>query len=132
MGNGPLVCCMTQEERIFQIITEDDNNYKTIKRARIHNPIEISFDLEQCILVQKYIRRFIEQGTDLDKYSKEDIYLMMNHINNTKREKLNDDTPYNLMKEKIGEENIKKLGFYFIPTKDIILKPSLFNKDNNK
>ena len=59
MGNGPLVCCMTQEERIFQIITEDDNNYKTIKRARIHNPIEISFDLEQCILVQKYIRRFI-------------------------------------------------------------------------
>lgn len=59
MGNGPLVCCMTQEERIFQIITEDDNNYKTIKRTRIHNPIEISFDLEQCILVQKYIRRFI-------------------------------------------------------------------------
>ena len=46
--------------------------------------------------------------------------------------KLNDDTPYNLMKEKIGEENIKKLGFYFIPTKDIILKPSIFNKDNNK
>ena len=29
------------------------------------------------------------------------------------------------MKEKIGEENIKKLGFYFIPSKDIILKPSL-------
>ncbi len=57
---------------------------------------------------------------------------MMNHINNTKREKLNGNTPYNLMKEKIGEENIKKLGFYFIPAKDIILKPSLFNKDNNK
>ena len=48
------------------------------------------------------------------------------------RMKLNDDTPYNLMKEKIGEENIKKLGFYFIPAKDIILKPSIFNKDNNK
>ena len=37
-----------------------------------------------------------------------------------------------LFGEKIGEENIKKLGFYFIPAKDIILKPSLFNKDNNK
>ena len=83
-------------------------------------------------VTHEYIRRFIEQGTDLDKYSKEDIYLMMNHINNTKREKLNGDTPYNLMREKIGEENIKKLGFYFIPAKDIILKPSLFNKDNNK
>ena len=83
-------------------------------------------------VTHEYIRRFIEQGTDLDKYSKEDIYLMMNHINNTKREKLNGNTPYNLMKEKIGEESIKKLGFYFIPPKDIILKPSLFNKDNNK
>ena len=80
----------------------------------------------------EYIRRFIEQCTDLDKYSTENIYLMMNHINNIKREKLNGNTPYNLMKEKIGEENIKKLGFYFIPAKDIILKPSLFNKDNNK
>lgn len=36
------------------------------------------------------------------------------------------------MKEKIGEENIKKLGFYFISPENIILKPSLFNKDNNK
>ena len=31
-----------------------------------------------------------------------------------------------------SEENIKKLGIYYIPPKDIILKPSLFNKDNNK
>jgi transposase, IS30 family len=83
-------------------------------------------------VTHEYIRRFIEQGTELDNYSNEDILLMMNHINNTKREKLNGDTPYNLMKEKIGEENTKKLGFYFIPPKDIILKPSLFNKDNNK
>ena len=81
-----------------------------------------------------YRRTLVEsiQGIDLDKYSKEDIYLMMNHINNTKREKLNGNTPYNLMKENIREENIKKLGFYFISPEDIILKPSLFNKDNNK
>ena len=52
-------------------------------------------------VTHEYIRRFIEQGTDLDRYSKENICLMMNHINNTKREKLNDNTPYNLMKEKI-------------------------------
>lgn len=57
---------------------------------------------------------------------------MMNHINNTKREKLKGKTPYELMEEKIGKENIKKLGFYCIPPKDIILKPNLFKKDNNK
>ncbi len=28
----------------------------------------------------------------------------MNHINNTKREKLNGNTPYNLMKEKIEKK----------------------------
>lgn len=53
---------------------------------------------------------------------------MMNHINNTKREKLNGKTPFELMEEKIGKENIKKLGFYYIESKDIILKPSLFKK----
>lgn len=83
-------------------------------------------------VTHEYIRRYIEQGTDLDKYSDDDILLMMNHINNTKREKLKGKTPYELMEEKIGKENIKKLGFYFIPSKDIILKPNLFKKDNNK
>ena len=83
-------------------------------------------------VTHEYLRRFIEQGMDFDNYSDEDILLMMNHINNTKREKLNGKTPFELMEEKIGKENIKKLGFYFIPPKDIILKPSLFNKNNNK
>lgn len=57
---------------------------------------------------------------------------MMNHINNTKREKLDGKTPFELMKEKIGKENIKKLGYHYIAPKDIILKPSLFKKTNNK
>lgn len=83
-------------------------------------------------VTHEYIRRFIKQGIDLDKYSDDDILLMMNHINNTKRKKLDSKTPFELMEEKLGKESIKKLGFYFIPPQDIILKPSLFNKDNNK
>lgn len=83
-------------------------------------------------VTHEYVRRFIEQGEDLDKYSNDDIFLMMNHINNTKRKKLNGNTPFNLMEEKIGKENMKKLGFYYIAPKDIILKPSLFEKDNDK
>ena len=57
---------------------------------------------------------------------------MMNHINNTKREKLNGKSPYELMVDKFGIEVIKKLGFYFIEPKDIILKPNLFKRNNNK
>ena len=110
----------------------EDNGPDVVKTKVFYCDSRRSDQKGSIEVTHEYIRRFIEQGTNLDKYSYEDILLMMNHINNTRREKLNGDTPFNLMKEKIGEENIKKLGFYFIPTKDIILKPSLFNKDNNK
>ena len=97
--------------------------YCDFKRSDQKGSIEVTHE---------YIRRFIPQGTDLDKYSDDDISLMINHINNTKREKLNGKTPFELMEEKIGKENMKKLGFYFIQPKDIILKPSLFKQNNNK
>ena len=71
------------------------------------------------------------KGINFDNYSDEDILLMINHINNVKRKSLDNQTPYELLSKKIGEENIKKLGIYYIDAKDIILKPSLF-KDNNK
>ena len=110
----------------------EDNGQDVVKTKVFYCNSRRSDQKGSIEVTHEYIRRFIEQGVNLDKYSDEDILLMMNHINNTRREKLNGDTPFNLMKEKIGEENIKKLGFYFIPPKDIILKPSLFNKDNNK
>ena len=110
----------------------EDNGPDVVKTKVFYCDSRRSDQKGSIEVTHEYIRRFIKQGTDLDKYSDEDILLMMNHINNTKREKLNGNTPFNLMKEKIGEENIKKLGYYFIPAKDIILKPSLFNKDNNK
>ena len=110
----------------------EDNGQDVVKTKVFYCDSRRSDQKGSIEVTHEYIRRFIEQGVNLDKYSDGDIMLMMNHINNTRREKLNGDTPFNLMKEKIGEENIKKLGFYFIPPKDIILKPSLFNKDNNK
>ncbi len=67
-------------------------------------------------VTHEYIRRYIEQGTDLDKYTKEDIYLMMNPINNTKRENLNGYTPYNLIKEKNWRRKYKKTRFLFYPS----------------
>ena len=81
-------------------------------------------------VTHEYIRRFIEKGIDFDNYNDEQIQLMMNHINNTKREKLDSNTPFSLLVNKIGLENIKKLGFYYIEPKDIILKPSIFKMHN--
>jgi IS30 family transposase len=82
-------------------------------------------------VTHEYIRKYIEQGKDLDSYSQEQIDLMMNHINNTKRKKLDGNSPYSLMIKKFGIEPINKLGFHFIEPKDIILNPNLFT-DNNK
>ena len=82
-------------------------------------------------VTHEYIRKYIGKGINFDNYSDEDILLMINHINNVKRKSLGNKTPYELLSKKIGEENIKKLGIYYIAPKDIILKPSLF-KDNNK
>lgn len=110
----------------------EDNGQDVVKTKVFYCDSRRSDQKGSIEVTHEYIRRFIEQGTNLDKYSDGDIMLMMNHINNTRREKLNGVSPFNLMEEKIGKENIKKLGFYFIPSKDIILKPSLFNKDNNK
>ena len=110
----------------------EDNGPDVIKTKVFYCDSRRSDQKGSIEVTHEYIRRFIEQGTDIDKYSDEDILLMMNHINNTKREKLKGKTPFELMEKKIGKENIKKLGLYFIPPQDIILKPSLFNKDNNK
>ena len=129
--------------RIFPVILTD--NGKEFKRPDLiedNGPDVVKTKIFYCDsrrsdqkgsieVTHEYIRRFIEQGTDFDTYSDEDILLMMNHINNTKREKLNGKTPFELMEEKIAKENMKKLGFYFIPSKDILLKPSLFDNDNN-
>ena len=77
-------------------------------------------------VTHEYIRRYIPKGVDFDNYTDEDILLMMNHINNTKRKKLNGNTPFNLMAQKMGNENLKKLGFYYISPNNIILNSSLF------
>ena len=83
-------------------------------------------------VTHEYIRKYIEQGIDLDSYTQEQINLMMNHINNTKRKKLNGNTPFNLMVNKLGIENINKLGFHYIEPNKIILNSSIFKDDNNK
>lgn len=77
----------------------------------------------------EYIRRFIDKEIDIDNYTEEEISLMMNHIANTRRESLSGKTPYELLIEKIGEENAKKLGLYYIAPNDVTLNPSLFDKN---
>lgn len=129
--------------KIFPIILTDngkefkrpdliENNGSDVVKTKIFYCDPNRSDQKGTIEVtHEYIRKYIEKGIDFDNYSDEDIMLMINHINNVKRKALNNQTPYELLIKKIGEENIKKLGIYYIQPQDIILKPSLF-KNNNK
>lgn len=106
-----------------------ENNGPDIVKSKIYYCDSRRSDQKGTIEVtHEYIRRFIPQGTNFDDYTQSDINLMLNHINNTKRKNLNNKSPYELLKEKIDEETIKKLEFYFINPNDIILNSSLFKK----
>lgn len=75
----------------------------------------------------EYIRRFIPKGKSFDDYNQDDINLMLNHINSVKRDSLEGDNPYNLMKEFLPKKIIEYFDIVEIDQKDIILKNKLFN-----
>lgn len=74
----------------------------------------------------EYIRRFIPKGNSFNSYTQEDINLMINHINSVKRDSLQGDNPYTLMKDSLPTEFIKLFNIIEINQKDIILKNKLF------
>lgn len=75
----------------------------------------------------EYIRRFIPKGFSFDNYTQDDINLMINHINSVKRDSLNGDNPYTLMKDFLPQEFIDMLDITEIKQEDIILKDTLFD-----
>lgn len=80
----------------------------------------------------EYIRRFIPKGISFDSYNQDDINLMINHINSVKRESLNGDNPYTLMKEFLPNEIIEIFDIKEIEQEDIVLKNKLFNYKNKR
>ena len=76
----------------------------------------------------EYIRRFIPKGKSFNTYSQDDINLMLNHINSVKRDSLDGDNPYTLMKIFLPKKLIKFFDIKEIKQEDIILKDKLFKK----
>ena len=72
------------------------------------------------------IRRILPKGTDLGKYTQEQIDLMMSHINSYARKNLGNKTPYDVFAFQYGEQILKKFHLQRIPADEIILNPNLF------
>ena len=75
----------------------------------------------------EYIRRFIPKGNSFNEYTQDDINLMINHINSVKRDSLEGDNPYTLMKEFLPKEIIELFDIEEVEQKNIILKDKLFD-----
>jgi len=78
----------------------------------------------------EYIRYVIPKGTSLNSYTQEDITLLVNHINSTKRPGLNNLSPYEMIPD--DDEDMRKLMKLLdlkpITAKEVNLTKELFNK----
>lgn len=79
----------------------------------------------------EYIRYVIPKGKSLDQYTQEDMTLLMNHINSTRRRSLDYKAPYELIRE--DDEDMKALFTFMkmdlIPSDEVHLKSDLFSRN---
>ena len=75
-----------------------------------------------------FIRRIIPKGTPLDRFTQQDISLMMNHINSYGRPNLGDKTPYAVFASLYGEDILKRMDIELIPPDKVTLNPSLLKR----
>ena len=77
----------------------------------------------------EFIRYVIKKGKPLNPYTDEDITLLMNHINSTKRPGLGNKCPYELIED--NDEDMKALmalmKMDLIPADEVHLNPDLLH-----
>ena len=79
----------------------------------------------------EYIRYVIPRGKSLNPYTQEDMTLLMNHINSTRRQSLGNKAPYELINEE--DEDMwalfDLLKMDLIPPDEVHLMPDLFTRN---
>lgn len=78
----------------------------------------------------EYIRYVVPKGTPLSSYTQDDMTLLMNHINSTKRPGLGDKAPYELISENDKGMHLlmKVRDLHLIPADEVNLTPGLLKK----
>lgn len=73
----------------------------------------------------EYIRYVLLRGKSFNPYTQEDMALLMNHINSTKRKSLGGRAPYELATTREFEKLMKVLDLHLLPADDVNLNPKL-------
>ena len=76
----------------------------------------------------EYIRYVLPRGKSFSPYTQEDMVLLMNHINSTRRSKLNGKTPFELADSDEFQQLLTAMGLYPIPADEVNLTPRLLKK----
>lgn len=76
----------------------------------------------------EYIRYIIPKGVSMHWLTKDQVQLMMNHINNTKRDSLNGHSPFEVASLLIKKEVLDSFGLVYVSPDQVQLNPALFKK----
>ena len=118
------------------ILTDNGSEFKNVERME-HTQDEISrtsiFYCDPQRSNQKariernheYIKMIIPKGRSMYRLQDEDVRLMCNHINSTKRGSLNGHTPYEVATILLNKKVMDVLEPQAIPPDNVVLHPSL-------
>jgi len=73
----------------------------------------------------EFIRYVLPKGKSLNPYTQEDIIILMNNINSTRRESVGNKSPYEATTDKSIIRMMELLGLHIIPADEINLTPAL-------
>ena len=126
--------------RLFGIIlTDNGGEFKRVDDLELNEDWEYRTKIYYCDPMaswqkphieknHEYIRYVIPQGISFDAYTEEDMTLLMNHINSTKRSGLGGKAPYEMILE--DDEDMwalwRLLKMDLIPPDEVHLMPDLF------
>ena len=110
----------------------EDNGYHVYKTKLFYCDPGHSEQKGKIEVNHEYIRRFIPKGNSFNEFTQDDINLMINHINSVKRDSLEGNNPYTLMKNFLPKKIIELFDIKEVEQKNIILKRKLFDYKKKK
>ena len=126
--------------RLFPVfLTDNGSEFKRVDELELTETLEYRTCIYYCDPMaswqkphieknHEFIRYAIPRGKSLNPYTQEDITLLMNHINSTKRPSLGNKAPYELVSE--DDEDMMSLWhllkMHLIPADEVHLMPDLF------
>ena len=129
-------------QRLFPyILTDNGGEFKKVDQLELTETYEYRTHLYYCDPMaswqkphieknHEYIRYAIPKKRSLNPYTQEDMTLLMNHINSTKRPGLGNKSPYELFLEDENNEDFmllwQLLKMDLIPPDEVHLMPDLF------